>query len=119
MIEQSCNKDIRIYFDLQNKMKTIGFIFVLILWLLNALVLSKSFTGVLLESFFKVKTVPIVSSLQDIRDNKRLMIGGHHLYLSMFSKSYKYNLSDIIKRVDQDKDNALNGVYSARIAESY
>ena len=49
-------------------------IIIVVIWLHSASILSKAFTGILLNTYFKVKSVPTVNSLEDIYDNKELSI---------------------------------------------
>lgn len=115
--EQAVTEDIRTYFDRKARARTAAFVVLLGLWLLSAVTLSKSFTGILLESFFNVKEVPIVTTLQDIRKNKRLGIGGHLVYLNVLTRNYKCDIKDIIGRLNKDPDNNPNGIFSPKIAQ--
>ena len=49
-------------------------IVVIAIWLQSASILSKAFTGLLLKTYFNVKSVPIVNSLQEVLDNHDMRI---------------------------------------------
>ena len=64
--------------------------------------MSKAFTGLLLNTFFFMKNIPIVKTLQDIRENKNLLITGNSLTLSAISKFNKVDINDIITRIKEN-----------------
>ena len=71
-------------------------------------ILSTSFTGLLLNTFFNIKSIPVVNTLQDIRKNKKLLIGGDGKYLSLITGTGEFDLKDIIDRMDGDKKYIYN-----------
>ena len=67
-------------------------------WLQSASILSKAFTGLLLNTYFNVKSVPIVNDFQDIIDNKDINIACDENLLMWFLTLYKYG-NDTIQRL--------------------
>ena len=45
----------------------------------------------------------MVNTLQDIRDNKQLLIDGHHQYLSYMAYINKLDIVDILARMKEDE----------------
>ena len=74
------------------------------IWLFSSLILSKSFNGILLNSYFNVKYEPIVKTLEDIRDNKNIILSGNYHHLSKRSKENHFNINDILERIVNNKD---------------
>ena len=72
---------------------------IIIIWLISSLILSKAFTGILLSSYFNITSKPVLTTLQDIRDNENLLIFGNHDNLLMWSKINKLNINDILRRI--------------------
>ena len=97
LTEQS-GEDIRIYCRRNNKIHKWILICLFIIWLYSSLIISKSFTSLLLRTFFELKPIPIVNTLKDIRDNKDLKLTGHIGYLETFSNE-NFNITDIIERM--------------------
>ena len=77
-------------------------IYLIIIWLISSQILCQAFTGILLNSYFNIKSTPVVNTLQDIRDNKQLLIGGHFPYLQYISNISKFHIDDILARMQQD-----------------
>ena len=72
-----------------NSSKNISSIILIFVRLQNASVLSKAFSGILLNSYFNVKSVPIVYTLEDLYHKKRLSIAsvaGSFTRMSRFSE---------------------------------
>ena len=66
-------------------------ILLFVIWLQSASVLSKAFTGLLLNTFFNVKSVPIVNDFKDIIVNKDINIACDENLLQLFLVIYKYD----------------------------
>ena len=75
----------------------------MIIWFFSSLILNLAFNGLLLNTYFFIKSKPVVNTLQDIRNNKQLLIDGHYEYLSYMSKINKFDIDDILERMNQDK----------------
>ena len=73
-------------------------ILLIFVWLQSASILNKAFTGLLLNTFFNVKSVPIINDFKDIIDNKDINIAGQEIYLKWYLAKYEY---------DQDTSNRL------------
>ena len=89
--------------SIDNQFKRISILILFIVWLQSASILSKSFTGLLLNTYFNVKSVPIINELQDIIDNKHMMVAMDRTTLINFGNQYKksvnkLNLNEISKR---------------------
>ena len=56
----------------------------------------------MLNSYFNIKSIPVVNTLQDIRNNKQLSIGGHYPYISYISNISKFHIDDILVRIKED-----------------
>ena len=95
--------DIRKFYPENNKLKKYILIILFNIWLFSSLIISKSFNGLLLNSFFYVEHVPVVTTLQDILDNKPLNVRGSSnlRYLSREN----FNLTDIIEKAKKNKKN--------------
>ena len=100
-----------------NKGMTFSFTMLLFLWLLVSLVLISSFTSLLLNTYFNVKTTPIVKSLEDIREHKELLVSGIPRYLKKVINDYEINIGDLLERINEDKDNFPSTIPSYKIAE--
>src|SRR5690349_1706777 len=89
--------EINIFSSMQ--MKNISMITLIIIWLQSASILSKAFSGLLLNTYFNVKSVSIVNSLEDIINNQDINIGlDIHLFNHAIQES---NL------IDQDTKNGI------------
>ena len=75
----------------------------MVIWLLASVVISYAFTGMLLNTFFNKKFIPIIDNIQDIRDNQQLLIWGFHDTLSKISKIHKLHIDDILERMKRNK----------------
>ena len=79
------DKDVRTYCTINSKIQASILICLFIVWIYSSIIISKSFTGLLLNTFFKIKPIQLVNTLQDIRDNKNLKIMGTPGVLSKLS----------------------------------
>ena len=57
-----------------SKINKILIIKIIFIWQIGALLITKMFTGSFLNTFFITHTVPLVDSLQDIIENKQLIV---------------------------------------------
>ena len=94
--------------ELENLSKMFGIslanILLIGVWLQSASILSKAFTGLLLNTYFNVMWVPIVNDLQDIIDNKDINIAGEENLLKWFLVNYQYDqhaINGFLARVDR------------------
>ena len=117
LIGQSNKRGTMSFVDRLNKSMAFTHTTLLVIWLLVSLVVNKSYTSLLLNTYFNVKTTPIVQSLQDIRNNKDLLIAGIDKYLSIVNNKFKIKIEDIITRIKEDPDNYPYPITSYRIAE--
>ena len=70
VLDQSSNDIMVLY----NRSKNVTLIILLVIWLQSASILSKAFSGLLLNTYFNVKSVPIVNSLEDIINNQDINV---------------------------------------------
>ena len=91
---------------------------VFVIWLMASFVLNKSFTSLLLNTYFNVKTTPVVESLEDIRERKELPISGLVNYFMLLKRNLKnFDVDDLLKRMYKDDDNFQDPIISHKIAE--
>ena len=86
----------------KNSLNKFSFILPIVIWSQSASILTKTFTGLLLKTYFNRKTVPLVETFQDIYLNKEISIAAS----SYLFKSLKTRLkepaelkSDILTRI--------------------
>ena len=103
LTEQGDIKDVRNYCEPGCKICSNVSTMLFVIWLFSSVILSKSFTGLLLNSFFNVKYEPIVKTLEDIRENKHILPWGDK-YLSLGSKDTNLNFNDIVKRIENNRE---------------
>ena len=95
------DKDIRHYCQPGKKYRSIILIIVEIIWVYSSFILSKSFSGLLLSTFFNMKSTPVVTTLQDIRDNSNIMPLANHGSISSLSRNHKFYIDDILIRIEE------------------
>ena len=85
--------DLKVIF---NKMSTINLlprkicaILLFTIWLQSASILCKAFTELLLKTYFNVKSHSIVNTLQDIIDDKNLLVMGNDYYFDDLARAYE------------------------------
>ena len=108
LIEQNDCKYIKTNCRKGSKMFSSVFICQVVIWYFMSFTISKSFTGLLLKTFFNIKYIPVVNTLEEIRDKKELSIGGDFNYLSGVAKIFHFDIDDILKRMDEDKNHFPN-----------
>ena len=69
----------------------------------------------MLNTYFNIKSTPAVESLDDIWENKDLVIAGIPDYLPIVANDY--NIDDILARMRTDPDNFPDPILSKRIAK--
>ena len=80
----------------KSKILTMITSFILILiWLDGSLFLTKWFTGNLLNTYFNVKSVPIVNTLDDIYNNKELLLEAQLNFLDKMKNHYGFDSSKV------------------------
>ena len=105
LTRQSVNIDMRSFVRKDNVKFSSMFICLVIIWYMSSQVLSLSFNGLLLNTFFNIKSIPVGNTLEDIRNNTELLIGGLQVYyLQWISSIRKFYISDIIERLDNDEE---------------
>ena len=117
LLNQSNNKESRSFADRHNKRLALSYITLLVIWLLVSLVLNQSYTSLLLNTYFNVKTTPVVQNLEDIRNNKDLLIVGIPEYLSRVSIDFNFKINDLLERIEKDPDNLPDPFISSKICE--
>ena len=99
---QGDHKDIRYYCKNINMINSSICISLFVIFLISSEVLSKAFTCLLLKTFFNMDFTPVVNSLQDIRDNKELLIGGNYRYISHIANVSNFDINDILARMNEN-----------------
>ena len=85
---------------LNNMLKFVTFLLILI-WIISSVIVVKAFTGNLLKSYFNVKSVPIVNSLDDIYNNKELILYSELNSIRKLNNSYGFDsnkVQDLLNR---------------------
>ena len=98
---QSSVKDIRHYCQPGKNYCSIVLIMLEIVWIFSALILTNSFTGLLLSTFFNIKSTPVVNTLQDIRDNSLIMIQADYQTISRISNDHDFYMDDLLIRIKE------------------
>ena len=93
----------RSFYNNSRKTNSTIFFHLFVNWLISSLILSKAFTCLLLDSFFYTKVIPIVRTLQDIQENKQLLIGGDYHSLSILTNIVKFDIKDLLARMNENK----------------
>ena len=117
LLNQSNNRESRSFADRHNKRLAFSYTTLLVIWLLVSLVLNQSYTSLLLNTYFNVKTTPVVQNLEDIRNNKDLLIVGIPEYLSRVSIDFNFKINDLLERIEKDPDNLPDPFISSKICE--
>ena len=76
---------------------------IIIVWLMSSLIITNSFTGLLHNTYFNFKLIPIVSTIDDIIDNQDVSVLAYISNLNLFINStndeeYKIKLQNIKDR---------------------
>ena len=95
---QGDNIDIRSYCNLNNIHS-----YVFSIWLMSSLILNKAFSGLLLNTFFLIESKPVVTTLQNIRDNQKLKVLGNQEQLSYLSSINRLDIDDLLLRMKENK----------------
>ena len=112
---QSCNREAYLLPIELDKMLAFSFTMVFVIWLMASFVLNKSFTSILLHTYFNVKTTPVVKSLEDVRKRKELSIYGIVQYFTRNLENFKF--ADLLKRIEKVDDNFQDPITSQKIAQ--
>lgn len=65
-----------------SRVKSVITLFLIFAWLELASLLSKSFSSVLLNTYFSLQSIPVVNTLRDVIDNKQLSIAASNAWFS-------------------------------------
>ena len=68
--------------------------------MMSSMIISKAFTELLLNTFFTIRFFPLAETLQDIRDNKKIIPLGNHNAINDYKKLYDFNIDDILGRME-------------------
>ena len=75
----------------------------LIIWIICSLILTKSFTGLLLKTYYKEEFVPLINNLDEINEYPELLIAGRLKTIRKFENSLEkypgFNINTTIKRI--------------------
>ena len=78
-----------------SKIRIITSMLLFTLWLQSASILTKAITGLLLNTYFKLKSFPIANNIQDIYDDKELAIFATDFWFEKF----------ILPKLDKNEQN--------------
>ena len=94
-------------FKFKNLLNKFSFILMIVIWSQSASILTKAFTGLLLNTYFNQKSLPIVETLQDIYFNKEILIATNsdkfQRYSDRIDESNELK-SDILTRIIEFKE---------------
>ena len=105
-------------FTIEDKLNRFAFILLTIIWLQIASILSKSFTGLLLNTYFNVKSVPIAQTLLDIHNDKNLLIATLADYFKLFSEDIDLPL-EIKNNIHERIAEFQSGYYFTKFFQIY
>ena len=126
---QSSNKIARWNCDYKKKLKHnhFKFGFILVIWIICSFILTKSFTGLLLNSYYNEEFVPLINDLGDVYQNEKFSIAGRHEILQRFEHlidNYSdYTPRNLLKRISKYESEVKSefihekDVFSPRIIE--
>lgn len=115
MTEQSIN-DFSNYQFTQLNYREITFGILIIIWFLSSFILTKSFSGLLLNIYFNMKSHSIVNNIEDIIDNKQLSMAGWSLKYLNATKPDEYKI--LTQRVSEFKKN-FKTIFNETIDEEF
>ena len=118
-------EDMKKYCNRSNKIHSLLFICLFIIWMFSSMIISKSLTELLLKTFFIIKFEPLVRTLQDIRDNQNILPSVPYIddvkHSTMVANFY---LDDILERSNKTEQmsrpyNYIEQVINANIVMLY
>ena len=84
---------------MRNKLSMVALTILLVVWLQSASILSKAFTGILLNTYFNIKTFPIVDNIHDIFASKDISIAiGNDWFYSHSLPSFNRSEQKLIRK---------------------
>ena len=89
-------------FKFKNSLNKFSFVLLIVIWSQSASILTKAFTGLLLNTYIKQISLPIVETLHDIYLNKQISIASDSLIFRGFSGRLDYSNElkrDILTRI--------------------
>ena len=131
LVHQGCN-----YFTNFQKLITIysnrySIIIIILTWLFMASFITRSFSSLLLKTYFNIKSMPVVNTLQDVADNEhaniitdartiaKLLISNHTQQFHVVLKQIFYRHFKYAKIVDKGINiNNYNDLYNFYILEN-
>ena len=84
-----------------NIMLKIATVLLILIWIISSAIVVKAFTINLLKSYFNVKSVPIVNSLDDIYNNKELILYSELNSIRKLNNSFEFDsrkIQDLLNR---------------------
>ena len=80
-------------------------------WIIGLNIMTKAITGNLLKTYFNVKSVPIVNTLDDLHNIRKIKFVAQLFYLSRLTDNYGLNSNQVKelsnKAIEGDKSNLL------------
>ena len=80
-----------------SKLKTKLIYLMVTILLFSASILTKDFTTLLLNTFFNVKSEPIVNSLDDVIDHNNIKLASSSYYITLLNNSYNIDSDKMSK----------------------
>ena len=104
LTNQSCDEITlcKLNFKFKNSLNKFSFVLLIVIWSQSASILTKAFTGLLLNTYFNQKLIPIVETLEDIYLNKEISIASNSSEFEEFSQRIDESnelKSDILARM--------------------
>ena len=104
LTNQSCDEitQCKWKINFKNSLNKLSFILLIVIWSQSASILTKAFTGLLLNTYFNQKLLPIVETIQDIYLNKEISIAADSKIFIDYSKridEWNEFKSDILVRI--------------------
>ena len=89
-------------FKFKNSLNKFSFVLLIVIWSQSASILTKAFTGLLLNTYFNQKFIPIVETIQDIYSNKEISIAADSEIFKGYSRRIDVSnemKTDILSRI--------------------
>jgi len=72
------------------------------IWIISSTIIVNCFASLLLNTYFHIKSVPLIDSIEDLVNNKQIMIHSHNITLEYIKKI------NTIKLTENDIDELIN-----------
>lgn len=86
----------------------------IIFLLICSTILSKSYSTVLLDLYFNIKTKPLINTIDELIANKEIKILSNFAVLSVLSSTHSQYIETIVSRVLEYNDLLLKTIYRSK-----